>query len=87
MDGADVGEEAQALAQAEDRLLGADLGTGVVPLGAADGAEEDGVLALAHGQVLGPERGAVGVDGGAADSGFAVAEVVAELAAGRRQGS
>ena len=81
LDGADVGKEPEAFAQAEDRLLRPDLGAGLVPLGAADGAEEDGVLFPAEGEVFGAEGGAVGVDGGAADGRFGVGELVAELAA------
>src|SRR5690606_21335951 len=41
--GADVREEAEVLAHAEQTLLRANGGAGVVPLGASDGAEEDRV--------------------------------------------
>src|SRR5690606_10723348 len=79
LDGADVREEAEVLAHAEQALLGAHRGAGVVPLGAADGAEEDGVRALEGAQGLLRQRGARLVDGDAADELLVVLEGVAEL--------
>ena len=73
-DRAQVGEQLEPLAQAEQALLGARLRrVGRVPLGAADGGEQDGVGVLAGLERLGGERGAVLVDRGAAD------EVVGQL--------
>ena len=78
--GADVGEEAEALAQAEDGLLGANGGLGIVPLGAAHGAEKNGAGAGGGLERVVTEGDAVLVDGGAADDGVPVLELVAETA-------
>ena len=66
-DGAEIGVEAEGLADAEEALLGADLGVGVVPLGSADGPEQHGIGLLAGGEGGVGEGGAVGVDGAAAE--------------------
>jgi hypothetical protein len=62
-DGAQVGEQLEAAAQREQRLLRANLGVGVVPARPADGAEEHGVARPDRLEVLGPEGRAIGVDG------------------------
>ena len=68
LDRAQVGEQAEALAQPEQALLGAGLGrVGGVPFGAADGGQQDRVGGAAGGQRLVGQRGAVGVDRGAAE--------------------
>ena len=68
LDRAQVGVEAEALAQAEQPLLGPRrVGVGRVPLRAADRAEQDRVGGAALLQHLVGERGAVRVDRGAAD--------------------
>ena len=65
---AQVGEQAEPLAQAEQALLGARLRrVGGVPLGAADGGEQHGVGAAAGVEHLVGQRGAVRVDRGAAE--------------------
>ena len=62
-DRAQVGVQAEALAQAEQALLGARrVGVGRVPLRAADRGEQHGVGAAAGGERLVGQRGAVGVD-------------------------
>ena len=82
LDRAQVGEQAEALAQAEQALLGAGLvGVGRVPFRAADGGQQDRVGALARGERLVGEGGAVGVDRGAAEQVL----VVIELRAGGLQ--
>ena len=65
--GAQVGEQVEVLAQAQQAGLGADLVGHLVPFGPADGAEDDGVGGLRLGQRLVRQRHAVLVDGGAAD--------------------
>ena len=68
LDRAEVGEQAEALAQAEQALLGPRLvGIGRVPLRAADRGEQHGVGAAAGGERLVGQRRAVGVDRGAAE--------------------
>ena len=75
LDRAQVGVEAEALAKAEQALLGARrVGIGAVPLRAADGAEQDGVGAAAGVEDLVGERRAELVDGGAADRVLLVVE-------------
>ena len=71
---AQVGEQAESLAQPEQALLGArGVGVGGVPLRAPDRAEQDGVGRPARLEHLVGEGGAVQVDRGAAD------RVLAEL--------
>ena len=78
-DGAQVGVEAEALAQAEQPLLGARRArVGRVPLRPADGGEQDGVGALAGGERLVGQRRAVGVDRGAAERVLLEGEVVGD---------
>ena len=68
LDGAQVGVQAEPLAQPEQALLGTRrLRVGGVPLGAADGREQHRVGGAAGGERLVGERGAVGVDRGAAE--------------------
>src|SRR5439155_15835992 len=67
LDWAQVGEEAETLAQAEERLLRPHRRLGVVPLGPADRAQEDGVGAPAETQRRVRQGGAELVDRGAAD--------------------
>ena len=62
-----VGVQAEAAAQREERLLGTDGGRRIVPLGAADGAQVDGIGGGADGQVLVADRDAVVVDGPSTD--------------------
>ena len=65
---AQVGEQAQALAQAQQPLLGPRrVGVGGLPLRAADRAEQDRVGLAAGLEHLVGQRRAVGVDRGAAD--------------------
>ena len=66
-DRAQVGEQAEAAAEREQGLLGADRGVRVVPLRPADRAQEHGVGRAAGLDVLGPDGDAVGVDAGPAD--------------------
>ncbi len=75
---AQVGEQAQRLADGQQALFRAHLGVGVGPLGPADSAEQHGV-----GFAAGFERGgrqwlAMLVDGDAADVVFGESEVMAE---------
>ena len=65
--GAQVGEQVEILAQAQEPGFGADGVGHLVPLGAADGAKDDGRrgLGLFHRRI--GYRHAVLVDGGAAD--------------------
>ncbi len=67
--GAEVGEEVEVLAQAQQAAFGADVVGDVVPLRAADGAEDDrvGLRGLVDGLIC--NGLAVLVDGGAADEG------------------
>ena len=65
-DRAQVGEQAEPAAQGEERLLGPDRRSRVVPLRPADRAEEDGIGRGAGIDVVGPDRHAVGVDPGSA---------------------
>ena len=75
-DRAQVRVQAQALAQAEQALLGARrVGVGRVPLRAADGGEQHGVGAAAGGEDLVGQRDAVGVDRRAAEQVLLVGEV------------
>ena len=67
LDRAQVGKEAETLAQAEERLLRPHRRLGVVPLRPADRAEEDGVGAAAEAQRRVRQGGAELVDRGAAD--------------------
>ena len=62
LDWADIGEQAQPLAQAENRLLRPNARLRVVPLGTADGAEQDGVLCSTHLERLSAQGCAVRVD-------------------------
>jgi hypothetical protein len=74
--GPQVRVQAQALAQAEQALLGPwRIGIRGVPLRAADRGQQDRVGALAGGQDGVGQRGAVGVDRGAAERVLFVAEV------------
>ena len=66
-DRAQVGEQAQAAAEGEQRLLRADGRVGVVPLRAADRAQEHRVGVAAGLDVLGADRDAVRVDPRPAD--------------------
>ena len=82
LDRAQVGVEAEALAEAEQPLLGTrGVGIGAVPLRAADRAEEDRVAAAAVLEDLVGERRAELVDRGPADEPLLVFE-----AARRRRG-
>ena len=64
---AQVGEQIEVLAQAEQARLGADLVRHLVPLGPAHRAEQDRIGRLGLGQRLAVERHPVLVDGGTAD--------------------
>ena len=80
-DGAQVRVEAEALAQAEQPLLGPrGARVGGVPLRPADGGEQDGVGGLAGGERVVGQRAAVGVDRGAAERVPLEGEVVATAA-------
>ena len=86
-DRAQVREEAQALAQAEQALLGPRrVGVGGVPLRAADGGEQDGVGRRAGGEHLVGERGAVRVDRGAAEEVLLEGDVRARCGGSRAPG-
>ncbi len=75
-DRAQVGEQPEALAQAEQPLLGArPARVGGVPLGAADGGQQHGVGAPAGVEHLVGQRRAVRVDRGAADQPLVELEV------------
>ena len=88
-DRAQVGVQAEALAEAEQALLGARrVGVGRVPLRPADGAEQHGVGVAAGLEHLVGERGAVLVDRGAADQALVeleLAERVQQPVAPRRR--
>ena len=77
-DGAEVGEEAELLADAQQPVLGPGLSRGVVPLGAAHGAEEDRVGAPAHLERLVGQGRAEAIDGDPAHEPLAIGEAVAE---------
>ena len=64
---AEVGEQAEVLAQAQDGLLGAQRALELVVLPVADGAEQHGVGFLGQLQRGFGQRMAVGFVGGAAD--------------------
>ncbi len=81
-DRAQVGEEAEAAAQGEERLLGADGGRRVVPLRAADGAQQDRVARGARGEVLVADGDAVRVDRRAAHDQVRPVDLEAEARAG-----
>ena len=66
---AEVGEQAQVLAQAQDGLLGAQRALQLVVLPVADGAEQHGVGFLGQLERGIGQRMAVGLVGGAADQG------------------
>jgi hypothetical protein len=66
---AEVGEQAQVLAQAQDGLLGAQRAVQLVVLPVAHGAEQHGVGGLGQLQRGFGQRVAVGLVGGAADQG------------------
>src|SRR6185503_7043959 len=80
---AEVGPQAERLAQPEQALLGADLGGRVVPGRAADGAEQHGVGAATGGERVVGERRAVGVDRCTADQALIEREAVPEQLADR----
>ena len=80
-----VGEEPEAPAHGEERLLRADGRPRVVPRRAADGAEEDGVAGRAGGQVLVADGDAVRVDAGPAHHELAPGDLEAEPCRRRRE--
>ena len=82
---AQVGVEAQAFADREQALLGADLGARVVPLRAAHRAQQHGVGLLRDRQRLGRQRRPGLVDRRAADQRFAQRESVSPSLTDRRQ--
>jgi hypothetical protein len=69
---AEVGEQAQVLAQAQDGLLGAQRAFELVVLPVAHGAEQHGVGGLGQVQRAVGQRVAVGLVGGAADQAVSV---------------
>ena len=82
LDRAQVGVEAQLLADAQQALLGAGLGAvGGVPLGAAHGGEQHGVARAGDVEGLGGQGVAGSVDGAAADEGLLEAELGTVLSA------
>ena len=79
----EVGEQAEAAAQGEERLLGSDRRARVGPFRAADGPEQDRVGLAAGGQVLVADGDPVRVDGGAADEVLRPVDAEAERLTGR----
>ena len=67
LDRAQVGEDAEPLAQRQEALLRPDLAVGIVPLRPAHGAQQHGVARLARGQRLVGQRRAMPIDRAAAD--------------------
>ena len=67
LDRADVGEQSQRFAQAEQRLLGTLLRVGLVPFRSADGAEQNRVAVLRVLEHVIGQRSAGGVERVAAD--------------------
>ena len=67
--GAEIGEQAQFLAQTQNGLLGAQRAIELVVLPVADGAEQNGVGFFGELERGGRQGMAVGVVGGAADQG------------------
>ena len=62
----EVGEQLEAAAEREERLLGPDARVRVVPVRSADRAEQDRVGVAGRSHVLVSEGRSVGVDGGPA---------------------
>ena len=85
LDRAQVGEQAECLADRQQALFRTHLRVRVRPLRTTHGAKEDCVRGLCSIQGVGRQRGAGGVDGGAADQLLVEAEMVAVAARNRAQ--